>query len=126
MTESPVLVSFKRSHVLVAVCVPLCYVVYLSLFVLWRVPIMCGWFMEMGVGPIPWVTKLLIQTYQYWIVPALALAGGTVHFALCKKPTAWHAIILFMSSTALALAFHAIWREGFIRPMIDLIRSLGE
>jgi len=126
MDESPALVSFRRSHVLVAVSIPLLYLVYLSMFVLWRVPILCEAWMEMGIGPIPWVTRLLILTYQYWIVPALALAGATVHFAFCKKPTAWQAIALFMSAATLALAFHAIWREGLMRPMIDLIESLGQ
>jgi len=126
VTEPPEAIEFKRTHVIVAVCLPVSYAAYLCVVAYLRVPAVHEMLLETAMpAPLPGATLLLLHTYRYWAVVVVGLAAATVHFAIRETPGPWHAIGLFAASTAAALGLHALLIEGCMLPIVRLIESLS-
>jgi hypothetical protein len=126
-SSPPTGVLIPRLWCVLFLCVPLVYMAYMSIAVLFWVPNLVGILREMDMRvPPPFVTQMLLATYGFWWMFPLGLAGAIVDIARRRRPGGVYVGGVFVGACLLCWLMQAVFAEGSFAPILQMMDLLSE
>jgi len=127
VAQEPDGILIPKKACVALLCVPLAYLTWVALNVLFRVPKLQMLLMDMELeAPMPLSTRFLLRTYAFWWLLPVGLAAVTIDIARRKRPSGAYVGGVFVGECLACWLLQAIATEGGMAPIFQLFELLGE
>ena len=127
VAQEPDGVLIPKKACVALLCVPLAYLTWVALNVLYRMPQLVTFHLQLDMPvPAPWATQVLMKTSSFWLLFPVTLGLFIADIARRKRPSGAYVGGVFVGACLICWVLQAIVAEGSIAPIIQMMELLGK